>query len=425
VKTALAVALGAISLCACSAAQAPVDEESIALPARPERCVEIAPGQDLAPISSAEAASVFCLLPGVHRGPLAIASGVTVWGPREAIVRSTGEGTTVRVIGPGRLFGSTVDGSGRRFDLLDSAVHLEGDRPALIGATIMNATFGVIAERSEGATIEDNLVIGTGGAALGMRGDAIRLWEAHGATVARNRVKNARDVVVWYSSRARVEENVISGSRYGVHLMHSDDNLVLKNKLENDVVGVFVMYSRRVSIAENVVTSNGGAAGMGLGIKDSSEISIRSNEIVRSEIGLFLDNANGAWIEENSVRLGGAAVAFHGPAAGTTLVHNELRDNLSQARSESSGDGEGARWDENYFDDYAGYDLDRDGIGDVPYELRSLASDLAARSPELALFRGTPALFLAEAIAKALPIFTPKELLKDEHPRMYASREDR
>ena len=49
-------------------------------------------------------------------------------------------------------------------------------------------------------------------------------------------------------------------------------------------------------------------------------------------------------------------------------------------------------WEGNDFDDYAGYDLDRDGYGDLPYELRSLSGALVSQHPALAFFRGAPAL---------------------------------
>jgi nitrous oxidase accessory protein len=82
------------------------------------------------------------------------------------------------------------------------------------------------------------------------------------------------------------------------------------------------------------------------------------------------------------------------------------------------GDARGAEWSGNAFDDYAGYDLDRDGVGDVPYELRSLTSDLVAGRPALAFFRGTPALALVEAIGRIVPLFEPRLLLVDPAPRL-------
>jgi nitrous oxidase accessory protein len=77
-------------------------------------------------------------------------------------------------------------------------------------------------------------------------------------------------------------------------------------------------------------------------------------------------------------------------------------------------------WRGNYFDDYQGYDLDGDGVGDVAYELRSLSETLVARHPELAFLRGTVAFSLLDVAARVLPLLEPETLLTDPHPRMFA-----
>jgi nitrous oxidase accessory protein len=83
---------------------------------------------------------------------------------------------------------------------------------------------------------------------------------------------------------------------------------------------------------------------------------------------------------------------------------------------EGGGDALGIEWDHNDFDDYAGYDLDGDAVGDVPYELRSLSEALVSRYPGLAFFRGSPALAMLSAAGEVLPLFAPKTLLRDAHP---------
>ena len=40
----------------------------------------------------------------------------------------------------------------------------------------------------------------------------------------------------------------------------------------------------------------------------------------------------------------------------------------------------------NYWSEYTGYDLDRDGIGDVPYRPVKLFSYIANRTPETIIF---------------------------------------
>ncbi|RME75801.1 MAG: hypothetical protein D6776_02490 [Planctomycetota bacterium] len=75
-------------------------------------------------------------------------------------------------------------------------------------------------------------------------------------------------------------------------------------------------------------------------------------------------------------------------------------------------------WSGNRWDDYRGYDLDGDGFGDVPYELRSLSGELTAKHPELRLLAGTPALALIDVAAHAMPLLQPRLILRDPHPRM-------
>lgn len=78
----------------------------------------------------------------------------------------------------------------------------------------------------------------------------------------------------------------------------------------------------------------------------------------------------------------------------------------------------GVTWSGNYFDDYAGYDLDDDGVGDVPYELRSLSNQLISTTPNLALLRGTPALALVDAATHLDPLYQPAPVLIDRAPKL-------
>jgi nitrous oxidase accessory protein len=127
-------------------------------------------------------------------------------------------------------------------------------------------------------------------------------------------------------------------------------------------------------------------------------------------------------ITGNSLRLNDAAVVFHSSAHDVAIHHNDLADNQVQVRVDGGGDATAVDWHDNFFDDYTGYDLDEDGIGDVPYELRSLSGELTANHPTLALFRGTPALGLVDAAAHLDPMYQPRPVLSDRAPRMNANR---
>ncbi len=413
----------------CSSPQVPsAPSEPLAPPAaRPLGCRDVPAGTSLQEVlDGASPGAAFCLAPGVYPAPLRIPSGVSLWGPRSAVVRSSGQGTTVQLEGQGaRLLGLTVDGSGNRFDTLDAAVRVQGDEAVVEGVSVRDATFGILVNRSHRVVLRGNHVVGTGGPALGMRGDAIRLWETRDSLVEGNHVEGSRDLVVWYSSGNRVLRNTVRGGRYGTHFMHSHGNLVEDNRYLGNEVGIFVMYSRDITLRRNLLADATGAAGMGLGLKESGNITAVGNQLLHNTVGLYLDSSplqveDANLFEGNLFRLGETGVVFHSSPRRNTFRGNSFRDNHDPVQVEGGGDALAITWHGNDFDDYAGYDLDEDGVGDVPHELRSLSGELVAHYPELAFFRGSPTLALVRAAGELLPLFAPRTLLRDEAPRMRA-----
>lgn len=375
-------------------------------------------------LDKAPEGTALCLRPGVYLGPFTIGAGVTVWGPREAVVRSVGAGSTLTIAGRGgRLLGVTVDGSGGRFDLLDAAVRVEADDAVVAGVRIERALFGVLVERARRITVRSNEVIGTDEAALGLRGDGIRLWETYDSVVEGNFVDRCRDLVVWYSSGNHVVGNTVRGGRYGTHLMYSHHNQVERNRYLGDVVGLFVMYSSDVAIRDNLMADSSGAAGIGLGLKESGDLVVTGNQMIRNTVAIYVDTSplgEKEWnrFEGNAFRLGDTGVVFHGPPARAAFLGNCFCDNRIAVEVDGGSDALGIEWRGNHFDDYRGYDLDGDGVGDVPYELRSLSGELASRYPDLAFFRGTPSLALVEVAGEALPLLQPRAVLRDGSPRV-------
>ena len=347
-----------------------------------------------------------------------------LWGPPEAVVRASGSGTTLRLDANGAaLLGITVDGSGGRFDLLDAAVRVEADDVRVEGVTVRNALFGLLVEKSHRVQLLDNTVLGDATKPLGMRGDGIRLWEVRDSHIEGNHLSDSRDLVVWYSPGNEFVGNDIERSRYGTHFMYSHDSLVRASRFNGNVVGIFIMYSRGIELRQNRITESSGAAGVGLGAKESGNLVVADNLFAGNSIGVYLDTspldfADQNRFERNAFRFSDTAVVFHGGADRNAFFDNSFRDNQSQVGVEGRGDAMDAEWRRNDFDDYAGYDLDGDGFGDIAYELRNLSDQLIARHPELAFFRGSAALGLVSVIGRIVPLFQPRTLLVDPQPRM-------
>ncbi|MBW2509951.1 MAG: right-handed parallel beta-helix repeat-containing protein, partial [Deltaproteobacteria bacterium] len=221
---------------------------------RPPGCISIEDGTRLQEaVDGAEEGAALCFESGSYPGPLTISKRLTLWGPRDAVILSAGEGTTIEIEADGsQLLGLTVDGSGGRFDTLDAAVHVVADDIRVEGVLVRNAAFGLLVEKANRAAIIDNVIRGPDEGPLGLRGDGIRLWETRDSEVRGNRVIGCRDMVVWYSNGNELLDNEVVRSRYGTHFMYSHDNVLEGNRYVDNVVGIFIMYSRNVSLRENL-----------------------------------------------------------------------------------------------------------------------------------------------------------------------------
>ena len=425
------ISLLVVASCTSTSDRVPVAPQTAEVPVRPARCLEIQAGSDLQrAIDTAEDGSALCLEPGRHVGPLDVKKRVTIWGPHEAVVESTGRGTTIELGTNGaELLGVTVDGSGGRFDMLDAAVHVTGDRNRVEGVVVRNATFGLLIEKANHALIRNNLVLGPDRGPLGLRGDGIRLWETRHSVVEGNEVVGSRDMVVWYSSDNRIVDNTVLRSRYGTHFMYSHGNTLERNRYIDNVVGVFIMYSRNVEVKDNLLAKSSGPGGMGLGIKESGNLDVSNNLLVSNTKGVYMDTSpldenDFNKFERNAFYHSEVAVLMHGSERRNTFVDNTFVGNHSQVEVEGGGDAMGVDWEMNAFDDYAGYDMDGDGYGDIPYQLRRLSSQLASTYPQLLFFRGSIALELLDAISLLFPMVEPKTTLVDSRPKMRTSPEE-
>lgn len=398
-------------------------------PPRPRCDVVAEGGAALQPIIDGVAeGGTLCLEGGSYGGPLVLRRRMTLWGAPDAVILSTGSGTTVRVEADGvTLLGFAVDGSGGRFDLLDAAIHVSGEGAVVEGVLITRAVFGLLVEKAANVTLRHNEIRGIVEGPIGLRGDPIRLWETRDSLILGNRVVAGRDIVIWYSTRNRIAENWVTDGRYGTHLMYAHHNVIEDNRYDDSIVGIFLMYSHDVIVRRNRLLGSRGPAGMGLGAKESGNLLIEENAVIDNTIGFYLDTSphqedHENLFRENIIAFSDAGVVFHSSETRNRFSGNDFRDNRVQVKVEGEGNARGVDWRGNRWDDYQGYDLDGDGIGDIPYELRSLSGELVQRQPALAFLNGTPALWMIDAITHIAPLLAPRVLLEDPAPLMDARR---
>ena len=364
----------------------------------------------------------------VYRGDLVVRRTVAIHGTGESVLEGTGAGTVVTIeADDAALDDLVVRHSGRRTTTEDAAVKAKASRVHVAHVRVEDSLFGIEFAPCPACTLENSRIIGPSDATPELRGDGVKLWEAHDAVVRACVIDHGRDLVVWYSRRALLEDNVVRHGRYGTHFMYSHDAVVRNSRLENNVVGIFVMYSQRLRAEHNVLAGARGPAGMGIGFKESDGVQVDDNWIVANTSGVYLDRtprepSQPVSFEHNVFALNDVAVRFLSSEEGITFESNDFHQNVDLAVVEGGGDALRAKFEHNHFSEYEGYDLDGDGIGDVPFEEKQLSSELTDAHPSLRFFQGTGALGLFDAIARAVPVLSSRSLLVDPHPAVKAPR---
>jgi nitrous oxidase accessory protein len=361
---------------------------------------------------------------GTYRGDLVIRRPLALRGESGATLAGTGASTVITIdANDVTIEGLRVTHSGRRSTTEDAAIKATGERVRVADVRVDDSLFGVSFQQCHGCTLERVKVEGSGDDEI--QGDAIKLWESHGSIVRGCEVDHARDVVVWYTRRALVEDNVVRHSRYGTHFMYAHDGVARRNRVEGNVVGIFVMYSLRLTVEDNVLAGAHGAAGMGIGFKESDDVRLARNWLVANTTGVYLDDSprtkeHPVTFDSNVLALNDVAVRLHFVDKGASFHGNAFRDNGETIAVDGGGDGLGLDVRGNYFADYEGYDLNGDGVGDVPYRVNALSSELADGHPALRFFHGTTAMHLVDAIAHAVPVLESHTLLADPAPLVRA-----
>ena len=377
-------------------------------------------------LDAAEPGATVLVPAGVYEGHLVVRKPVTIDGADKAIFDGGGKGTVIEIRSPGvTIRRCAIRGSGSDVTGEPAGIRAIAGQAVIESNTITDALFGIDLRESPGSIVRNNTISGKD-LEPGRRGDAIRLWWSHNCIVEDNTAIGTRDLVFWYSENLRITRNTVTDSRYGLHFMYSHDTVLSANILNGNSVGVYLMYSNRISLDNNEMTNNRGASGYGIGLKDCDDIDIENNHLLANRVGLYIDNSPSSFdstglIRSNMIAFNEIGLLATPNTHGNVITANAFLENEQQAAAHgrgaltsndfSSDDGTG-----NFWSDYAGFDRDGDGVGDIAYRPQSLFSAMLADVPNLRLFVHSPAQQAIEFTARALPELRPEPTLVDAAP---------
>lgn len=316
----------------------------------------------------------------------------------------------------------TVDGLfiinvGNSYTTDYAAIRVKNSKNFLIQNLVLEKLFfGIYIEKSRDGKIFHNKIIGDAVEEYNS-GNGIQLWYSKNVEIEHNFVQHVRDgIYLEFSDFCTIKNNVSSlNVRYGLHFMFSNDDVYEDNEFSDNGAGVAVMFSKRIKMYNNVFKENWGTASYGVLLKEINDAEIIGNTFEENTIGINVEGSNRIIYKNNDFIANGWAIRVNGACyTNSFLENNFLYNSFDIAYNSKVNDNV---FDRNYWSNYTGYDLDKDGTGDVPFRPVKLFSYIVNRTPETIILLRSMFIDIIDFSEKVSPIFTPDNLM-DNNPQI-------
>jgi len=273
-----------------------------------------------------------------------------------------------------------------------------------------NVFFGLLIEKSKKGIIRNNTISGNRKSEASS-GNGIHIWDGSDMEVYNNELYGLRDGIYFeFVKKSVVFENKSRDNiRYGLHFMFSNNNIYHHNVFRNNGAGVAVMFSKFIKMHNNVFELNWGSASYGLLLKEIYDAEIYNNLFQENTIGINGEGCTRINYKNNTFLRNGWAIKIAGACYTNIFVNNDFMHNsLDLAYNTKINDN---KFENNYWSEYTGYDLDNDGVGDVPYRPVKLFSYVVNQTPEALVLLRSLFVDIINFSEKVSPVFTPDNLM--------------
>lgn len=248
-------------------------------------------------------------------------------------------------------------------------------------------------------------------------GNGIHCWKSEELQITGNTVAGHRDGIYFeFVSHSVIWRNISTKNiRYGLHFMFSNDDAYIGNVFKNNGAGVAVMFTKNVKMFNNYFEENWGDASYGLLLKEISNSYIIGNKFIKNTSGIYMEGTSRVVLEKNVFKANGWGMKIQASCMDNEIISNNFLGNTFDIST--NGSLVLNTFNRNYWDKYEGYDLDKDGIGDVPFHPLSLFAVLTENNPSAMLLFRSFMITLLDKSEKVLPSITPDNFV-DEKPLM-------
>ncbi len=337
-----------------------------------------------------------------------------------------GDAITVRK-GRCSIKGLVIRGGGSELRKEDSGLKLIGDENRIENNIFEDTLFGIYLYRSKGNKILNNKFYGRSYIPSPDRGNGIHLYDTSENILENNFITDYGDGIYFdHADGNTIRGNYLTGLKYGIHFMFSKDNRFEENISIKNIAGAVLMYGKGNIFRKNVLADCKGFRGFGLLYVEFSDSVGKDNWIIGNSIGVYVDNSWRNVLRNNTIANNVIGIFFKSSSEENEIFENNIIRNIVQVQTERAESNN--KWFKegkgNYWSDYMGYDLNNDGIGDVPHRLTSYFAFLMENYPTLSLYFYSPSVNALEVSLKAFPLRDIPTLI-DPYPLMDMAERDK
>lgn len=298
-----------------------------------------------------------------------------------------------------------------------AAIKIYNRRDAvIINNMIYDAFFGIYSQYGTSCLIQNNSLKAIHSNEQ-QSGNGIHCWKSDSIRIVGNTVSGHRDGIYFeFVTNSVIWRNYsYSNMRYGLHFMFSNDDAYITNIFEDNGAGVAVMFSHGVKMFNNYFLKNWGDAAYGILLKEISDSYIESNHFEENTTAIYAEGASRIQLKRNLFKANGWAMKIQASCMEINLEYNDFEGNTFDVAT--NGSLVLNNFNHNYWDKYEGYDLNKDGIGDICYRPVSIYSMIIEQNPPAMMLFRSFMTSLLDRTERILPTLTP-EALKDDLPLM-------
>lgn len=279
-----------------------------------------------------------------------------------------------------------------------------------------NTFFGIYCQNAAHCTIINNSLHSNAADEI-ESGNGIHCWKCDSMEIINNTITGHRDGIYFeFVTHSLIEHNnSFNNVRYGLHFMFSHNDTYKNNVFNNNGSGVSVMFSHGVNMLGNTFEGSRGGSAYGILMKEITDSHAEANHFSNNTCGIYMEGTTRIMVTGNTFDGNGWAMKIQASCSDNTITGNNFKGNTFDVAT--NGSLVLSRFSRNYWDKYEGYDLNRDGIGDIPYRPVSLYSMIAERNPTTMMLFRSFIVSLLDKAEKIIPSMTPVDM-KDDTPMM-------